>query len=118
MSTIVCTYTCPHCHLQDVDLDVPAYTPDQGKLEQWMPRVVVPLVAADHAHRSPLCLGPSAPTPALPARGWYTAEELRQDVTMVFDLADIDPDLAKKSPRKGKKKPFLVCKIRLPRPRS
>jgi hypothetical protein len=114
MGTIRCAYTCPACGLTDSPLDVEAYVPNRDGIDVWVKAVVVRAIAADHAARAPLCPGPSStPPPALPSRGWWTAAELGEQVTVVFKLADIDPSLARR--RRDRKVPWLVCKVRLPR---
>jgi hypothetical protein len=52
--TIRCLYTCSLCDLVDVAVEVPARESTRPVVE-WMERICIPAIGADHALRSPGC---------------------------------------------------------------
>jgi hypothetical protein len=51
---VTCKYCCDGCGLVDVDVEVPA-RPSLMDVVEWVERVIVYCVAADHICRSPQC---------------------------------------------------------------
>lgn len=67
LPTIECKYSCAQCGLHRVAVNVPIRTTQD--VAEWMERVCIFVIAADHAARSPECTALSMQDVMIPVSG-------------------------------------------------